>query len=91
MTFKYMATNRMGQDCLIKVNLNLEKMPANQLNKMAWDSWPFIMQTNSIMFPLSIHLIELVYDITNQYYKKQSFFLSSLYYVVHKCIDCVIL
>jgi len=32
------------------------------------------MQTNSIMFPLSIHLIELVYDITNQYYKKQSFF-----------------
>lgn len=84
-----MTTNRKGQYCLIKVNLSLEEMQANHLYKMAWDSWPFIMQTNAIMFLVSIHLIDLVCDIKNRY--KSWAFLSSLYYIVHKCIDCIIL
>lgn len=74
MTFKYMTTNRKGQNCLIKVNLSLEEMQANQLNKMALDSWLFIMQTNAIMFLLSIHLIDLVYDVKNQHYIKAELF-----------------
>lgn len=69
-----MTTNRKGQYCLIKVNLSLEEMQANQLYKMAWDSWPFIMQTNAIMFLVSIHLIDLVYNIKNQYYIKAELF-----------------
>lgn len=76
MTFKYMTTNREGQDRLIRINLSLEEMQTNQ-SCIKW---------------LTIIYCVYTFNMSCLRYKESVLYtrraiLSSLHSAVHKCID----